>query len=99
MNTFKQFISESKDKLVPLDQIHTWQARSALSKKQVEFYRNTIRNGGEIRPVHVITPARAKEKGMIEKSYKTNKPYTLRDGHHRVEAHYLEGKNKIRVVE
>jgi ParB-like chromosome segregation protein Spo0J len=85
-------------KILPIANIHTKEygrREEHLNSQQVKKYREDIKSGKRMSPVHVY-PHYSK----LDPRYKTEGPggWSLFDGHHRLRAHQLEGKTHIRAV-
>lgn len=100
MQTFSQHIAESHDVVeVPLADIQPWE-RGEKSKDGIADIRWKLKKGYDrlVDPI-VLEPntgkLRLKSGGVIDTG---SRKYLIWDGHHRYEAHRLEGRKTIKAV-
>ena len=70
------------------------------SYKNIDNIRKSIKKGKDIKPIHVDLHGRSSRSDFktFGWHYKPTHQYALRDGHHRLKAHRLEGKKTIRAI-
>jgi ParB-like chromosome segregation protein Spo0J len=78
----KSIARQSASRRFPIDRIHA-NPRNRVYRRKVAEYRARLRDGETLEPIdlHRVAPGR----------------YMIEDGHHRHEAHALEGRKTIRA--
>ena len=86
--SFKQFISESNVRNIPVKDIYDPQG--VLDDDAVDKYAKKIKAGEKVNPIILLL--------VTEKTLKKKYKYYIYDGTHRFHGHIKAGKNTVSVV-